>query len=115
MFADERGELPSQLDLREVDLIYNDYVRVLTIMHEKLKNTYNTFVNRFLTEQERKDYNIMLELGRFALGGEESQNDTSAGTKMGAARSYKSVKEQTIVNRGGQVALNGGHQDGKHK
>ena len=50
MFANERNDLPVQLDLREVDLIYNDYVRVMTVMYERLKNTYNTFVNRFLTE-----------------------------------------------------------------
>jgi hypothetical protein len=50
-FADENGNLPNQLDLREVDLIYNDYIRVMTIMFEKLKNTYNKFVNRFLSEE----------------------------------------------------------------
>lgn len=50
-FADEFGVLPASLDLREVDLIYNDYIRVMTIMFEKLKNTYNTFVNRFLSEE----------------------------------------------------------------
>lgn len=50
-FADEYGHLPLSLDLREVDMIYNDYIRVLTIMYEKLKNTYNTFVCRFLTEE----------------------------------------------------------------
>ena len=53
-FADEYGELPDQLELREVDLIYNDYIRVMTIMYEKLKNTHNTFVNRFLSEKEKK-------------------------------------------------------------
>jgi len=50
-FADENGVLPASLDLREVDLIYNDYIRVMTIMFEKLKNTYNTFVNRFLSDE----------------------------------------------------------------
>ena len=113
MFGDERGELPAQLDLREVDLIYNDYVRVLTIMYEKLKNTYNTFVNRFLTEQERKDHNIMLELGRFALAGEETSQEKSTSTRTGAARNYKSVKEQSIINKGGQVVLRGGPEDVK--
>ena len=53
-FGDEYGELPDQLELREVDLIYNDYIRVMTIMYEKLKNTHNTFVNRFLSEKEKK-------------------------------------------------------------
>lgn len=57
-FGDENGKLPSSLDLREVDLIYNDYIRVMTIMYEKLKNTYNTFVNRFLTEEQKKANSI---------------------------------------------------------
>ena len=52
-FADENGQLPPTLDLREVDLIYNDYIRVMTIMYEKLKGTFNTFVSRFLSEEER--------------------------------------------------------------
>ena len=57
-FADENGNLPSSLDLREVDLIYNDYIRVMTIMYEKCKNTYNTFVNRFLSEEQKQSNNI---------------------------------------------------------
>lgn len=69
-FADEYGELPDQLELREVDLIYNDYIRVMTIMYEKLKNTHNTFVNRFLSDKEKKQYNICIENGRFTLNDE---------------------------------------------
>jgi len=42
------------LELREVDLIYNDYIHEMTIMYEKLKNTHNTFVNRFLNDKEKK-------------------------------------------------------------
>ena len=55
-FADENGQLPMPLDLREVDLIYNDYIRVMTIMYEKLKGTFNTFVGRFLSEEERNEH-----------------------------------------------------------
>lgn len=69
-FADEFGQLPTSLDLREVDLIYNDYIRVMTIMYEKLKNTYNTFVNRFLSEEQRKENKIGPEMGRFTLPSE---------------------------------------------
>jgi len=57
-FSDEQGSLPSTLDLREVDLIYNDYIRVMTIMFEKLKNNYNTFAKRFLSEEERTKFNV---------------------------------------------------------
>lgn len=87
-FADENGTLPMQLDLREVDLIYNDYIRVMTIMFEKLKNTYNIFVNRFLSEDQRKQNGIQIEQARFTLT-QEDQPDMQNG---------KDIKEQTIRN-----------------
>jgi len=40
-FADDEGELPRYLDLQEVDLLYNDYIRVMTCMHERLRSVYN--------------------------------------------------------------------------
>ena len=75
-FADEQGQLPMTLDLREVDLIYNDYIRVLTIMFEKLKANYNTFVNRFLNDQEREKYCIQTEEARFVLPYDSDQDTT---------------------------------------
>ena len=75
LFADEHGNLPASLDLREVDLIYNDYIRVMTIMYEKLKNTYNTFVNRFLSDEQRKEHNIQPEMSRFTLGNDSNDQD----------------------------------------
>jgi len=60
-FADENGNMPKQLNLKEVDLIYNDYIRVMTCMHEKLKNTYNQFVFKFLTDAERRDNDLEIE------------------------------------------------------
>mmetsp|Transcript_8574 Transcript_8574/g.13244 ORF Transcript_8574/g.13244 Transcript_8574/m.13244 type:complete len:222 (+) Transcript_8574:503-1168(+) len=70
-FGDENGELPEAIELSEVNLIYNDYIRVMTIMYEKLKNTYNTFTTRFLTEEERQSNNLFPEVGRFAHPHEE--------------------------------------------
>ena len=40
-FADETGQLPESLNFKEVDLIYNDYIRVMSSMYQKLKQTYN--------------------------------------------------------------------------
>ena len=71
-FSDDLGQLPMTLDLREVDLIYNDYIRVMTIMFEKLKSNYNTFVNRFLNEEEKKTYNVAVEEARFVLPCDDS-------------------------------------------
>ena len=50
-FADETGSLPEVLNFKEVDLIYNDYIRVMTCMHQKLKHTYNQFCLKLLTEE----------------------------------------------------------------
>jgi len=40
-FADEGGEMPKELDYKEVDLIYNDYIRIMSCMHEKIRGMYN--------------------------------------------------------------------------
>ena len=40
-FADENGNMPQELNFKEVDLIYNDYMRIMASMHEKLKLIYN--------------------------------------------------------------------------
>ena len=49
-FADDNGEMPKELDMKEVDLLYNDYIRVMTCMHEKLRNIYNSYVTKFLDD-----------------------------------------------------------------
>ena len=40
-FADEQGNLPMFLDMQEVDILYNDYIRVMSCMHERLRAVYN--------------------------------------------------------------------------
>jgi hypothetical protein len=54
-FADDTGELPKQLDMKEVDLLYNDYMRVMSCMHEKLRTLFNTYVTKFLNDSQRKE------------------------------------------------------------
>lgn len=70
-FADETGEMPKELDMKEVDLLYNDYIRVMTCMHEKLRNQYNTYVTKFLKENQRKENGIEPETSRLILPGED--------------------------------------------
>jgi len=52
-FADINGEMPRDLDYKEVDLIYNDYIRVMTCTHEKLRALFNSSVSKFLDEDLR--------------------------------------------------------------
>ena len=47
--------MPKDLNMKEVDLLYNDYIRVMTCMHEKLRNQYNTYVTKILDENQRRD------------------------------------------------------------
>lgn len=74
-FADDEGELPRHLDLQEVDLLYNDYIRVMTCMHERLRAVFNTFVLRFLDEKTRKQYSVEADTARLVLPGEDAQDD----------------------------------------
>lgn len=57
--------------MKEVDLLYNDYIRVMTCMHEKLRNIYNSYVTKFLDDQARKENGIEPETQRLILPGEE--------------------------------------------
>lgn len=45
--------MPKEIDLKEVDLIYNDYMRVMTCMHEKLRSLFNLYASKFLDEKQR--------------------------------------------------------------
>jgi len=74
-FADDEGELPRHLDLQEVDLLYNDYIRVMTCMHERLRAVFNTYVLRFLDEKLRKQHGLEADTARMVLPGEDSIDD----------------------------------------
>jgi hypothetical protein len=41
--------------------MYVDYVRVITSMYEKLRLTYNNFVNKFLSHEQRKEHQLFAE------------------------------------------------------
>jgi len=55
-----------------VDLIYNDYIRVMSSMYQKLKQTYNQFVNKLLTEEQRSTYQLYPEQEGLILPGMEA-------------------------------------------
>ena len=63
--------MPDQLDLQEVDQIYNDYIRVMTCMHERLRSVYNTYVTKFFDDKLRKENSLQAETQRLILPGEE--------------------------------------------
>ena len=63
--------MPKELDLKEVDLIYNDYIRVMTCTHEKLRALYNSYVSKFLEEKQRAEFKIQVDNSRLILPGED--------------------------------------------
>ena len=81
-FADDRGELPSQLDLQEVDLLYNDYIRVMSCMHERLRAVYNQYATKFLDEKTRSEHGIEADMSRLILPGEEGTDGECDFAKM---------------------------------
>jgi len=82
IFADEEGQLPQLLDLQEVDQIYNDYIRVMTCMHERLRSVYNTYVTRFFDEKLRKENHLLPESKRLILPGEDGTDGECDYTNM---------------------------------
>ena len=64
--------MPETLNFKEVDLIYNDYIRVMSSMYQKLKQTYNQFVNKLLTEEQRSTYQLYPEQEGLMLPGMEA-------------------------------------------
>jgi hypothetical protein len=59
------------LDLQEVDQLYNDYIRVMTCMHERLRTVYNAYVTKFFPENLRKEHSLKPNRERLILPGEE--------------------------------------------
>ena len=58
-------------------MIYNDYIRVMTCMHQKLKHTYNQFCLKLLTEEQRNKYQLFPETAGLALPGAEAEKENS--------------------------------------
>ena len=79
-------------------------------MYEKLKNTYNTFVQRFLTEKQIKDNNIILETMRFSPSTADNQNVPSSNQSSTTimTKGSKMVPEMMITkDREGNPSLRG--------
>ena len=92
--------LPQILDFQEVDLLYNDYIRVMTCMHERLRAVYNHYVMRYLDEKIRTEAGIEAEVQRLILPGEEGTDGECDFTKMFEEKLVK-VKEEAAANNQG--------------
>ena len=60
LFADLNGDMPLQVDLHEVDLFYNEYMKVMFTMYEKLRGKFNLFANKCLSEKQKSEFGIIL-------------------------------------------------------
>lgn len=70
------------LEMQEVDLLYNDYIRVMSCMHERLRAVYNQYVIRFFDEKLRKENGLEADTQRLILPGEEGTDGECDFSKM---------------------------------
>ena len=61
LFADEFGKLPESPDLDLIDQIFNAYKDVMVEMSTKMKLRYNTFLVKFLTQEQRDELGLKME------------------------------------------------------
>jgi hypothetical protein len=105
-FADDKGELPTQLDLQEVDLMYNDYIRVMSCMHERLRSVYNQYATRFLDEKTRSEHGIEADTMRLVLPGEEGTDGECDFSKMFEQSTKAETVDAVETTEGVEVACN---------
>lgn len=74
-------------------MLYNDYLRVMTCMHERLRAVYNTYVCKYLDDRTRKDAGLEAETARLILPGEEG-TDGECDFPLMFADPKKSNKEE---------------------
>lgn len=102
-FADETGNLPLFLEMQEVDILYNDYIRVMSCMHERLRAVYNQYVLRFFDDKLRKEWAVQADTQRLVLPGEEGTDGECDYSKMfedisvSAANKAKKTEEPVEV------------------
>lgn len=53
--------MPAEPNLKIVDELFYEYSRVMTIMYEKLRNVYNLYLQKFLTQEQRKELQLTFE------------------------------------------------------
>ncbi len=63
------------MNFKEVDMIYNDYVKVMTNMHRKLQENFNSFVKILLNEKQREKYGLFPDNKQFVLPGLFAEDD----------------------------------------
>ena len=74
--------MPAKLDLNEVDILYNDYIRIMSCMHERLRAVYNQYATRFLDEKIRSEHGIEPDNQMLILPGEEGTDGECNFAKM---------------------------------
>lgn len=55
LFCNEDGFLPSTPDNKHIDEIYNDYIKVLSSMYDRLRGRYNNFAQKCLQEEDKRN------------------------------------------------------------
>jgi hypothetical protein len=51
LFADESGQIAQDVNLNEIEIIYNGYMQQLIGAYEQLKTKFNTYAQKCLSER----------------------------------------------------------------
>ena len=78
-------------------MIYNDYIRVMTCMHQKLKHTYNQFCLKLLTEEQRSKYQLFPETGGLSLPGAEVDSRKENSPVQGESKSSVEDLQENLI------------------
>lgn len=95
--------------MKEVDAIFSDYLRVIVAMYEKLRTIYNSFVNKFLTKEQRKQLNLNPENSTI----HESANEETKAERFD--NSMKMARPKTAIEQSTHRSLSKKMKDGEIK
>ena len=73
LFCDDNGEMIDDINSKDVDQIYDDYVRVLTGMYERLRGKFNHFASKCLSEKQKRESGLVLTAPPLTMPSEEEQ------------------------------------------
>merc|ERR1712060_676910 len=60
LFSDDNGQMASDVNLHEMEELYNGYIQQLVSSYDKLKTKFNTYAAKCLSEKQKREYGISL-------------------------------------------------------
>lgn len=71
LFADESGQIAQDVNLSEIEIIYNGYMQQLIGAYEQLKTKFNTYALKCLSERQKRECGMALTAPNLVLPSEK--------------------------------------------